>query len=201
MRVIHADANRALAGVSRWLLYHSRNLMDPIRWRPVYPRSRTSQLEPGHRVYLHLLGGLVRIAASEVNCADNTCIPTRNRFLYLLAMMGWTNRFVLSWQLDNMLEAAFCVHTLAPSGVPRISNTDRDSQFTSEAYMHPQLHWAAIPESVDSIRNWGEIAGNESFQLRKNHLNFTLMSSWIQSLHFNKNVSSNEGYVQYWYGL
>ena len=135
----------------------ARGLMAAVRWRTVYPRPRTSRPEPGRRIYPYLLGGLERIAPGEVICADITYIPVRNGFLYLVAVMDWSSRFVLSWELDNTLEAAFCAsaleEALARYGAPRISNTDQGSQFTSEAYLRP-LRELGVKISMDGKGRW-----------------------------------------------
>lgn len=70
----------------------------------------------------------------HVWCSDITYIPVKNGFLYLVAIMDWATRKVLSWRLSNTLDASFCVEALdeaiAKYGKPEIMNTDQGSQYT-----------------------------------------------------------------------
>ena len=81
----------------------------------------------------------------------------RGGHLYLVAIMDWASRFVLSWELDNTLEVGFCVSALEEAlerhGAPLISNTDQGSQFTSEAYLCPLLA-AGVRISMDGRGRW-----------------------------------------------
>ncbi len=135
----------------------ARSLMAEVRWRTVYPRPRTSGAQPGHKIYPYLLNDLERIAPGEVICADITYIPMRGGFSYLVAVMDWASRFVLSWELDNTLEAGFCVSALEEAldryGAPRISNTDQGAQFTGEAYLRPLLD-RDVKISMDGKGRW-----------------------------------------------
>jgi putative transposase len=73
----------------------------------------------------------------QVWSTDITYIPMQRGFLYLVAVMDWYSRYVLSWRLSNSLEASFCIEALEQAlegGRPRIFNTDQGSQFTSEAF-------------------------------------------------------------------
>ncbi len=105
-RRVSLHLRRAGHDVSRDL---ARSLMAEVRWRTVYPRPRTSRAQPGHKIYPYLLNDLERIAPGEVLCADITYIPMRGGFSYLVGVMDWASRFMLSWELDNTLEAGFCV--------------------------------------------------------------------------------------------
>ena len=71
---------------------------------------------------------------NQVWCADITYIPVQRGFLYLIAIMDWATRHVLSWRLSNTMDARFCIDALnaalADYGNPEISNTDQGSQFT-----------------------------------------------------------------------
>ena len=135
----------------------ARSLMAAVNWRAVHPGPRTSKPQPGHKIYPYLLGGLEKILPGEVVCADITHIPVRGGHLYLVAIMDWASRFVLSWELDNTLEVGFCVSALEEAlerhGAPSISNTDQGSQFTSEAYLRPLLE-AGVRISMDGRGRW-----------------------------------------------
>ena len=95
----------------------------------IYQAPKTSVPHPGHRVYPYLLKGLVIDRPNQVGCADITYIPVQRGFLYLVAIMDWTTRHVLSWRLSNTMDAGFCVEALndalAQYGTPETFNTDQ----------------------------------------------------------------------------
>jgi len=90
-------------------------------------------------------------------CADITYIPMRRGFLYLVAIMDWATRKVLSWRLSNSMDADFCVEALKEAvskyGKPEIFNTDQGSQFTSSAWIDV-LSDAKIKISMDGKGAW-----------------------------------------------
>lgn len=104
----------------------------------IYPKPRTSKPHPEHRIYPYLLKGLDINRSNMVWAADITYIPLRRGFMYLVAVMDWHSRKVLSWRISNTLDADFCVSALEEAitcyGSPEIFNTDQGSQFTSEAF-------------------------------------------------------------------
>jgi putative transposase len=112
-----------------------RRLMRVMDLRAVYQKPRTSTPHPEHPIYPYLLRGLAITRPNQVWCADITYIPMRRGFLYLVAIMDWHSRKVLSWRLSNTLESDFCVAALEDAlsryGAPEICNTDQGSQFTS----------------------------------------------------------------------
>ena len=101
----------------------------------IYQAPRTSAPHPAHRVYPYLLKGMAIDRPNQVWCADIPYIPVQRGFLYLVAIMDWATRHVLSWRLSNTMDAGFCVEALhealARYGRPEIFNTDQSSQFTS----------------------------------------------------------------------
>jgi putative transposase len=101
----------------------------------IYQAPRTSTPHRAHRVYPYLLRGMAIDRPDRVWCADITYIPVQRGFLYLVAVMDWATRHVLSWRLSNTMDAGFCVEALAEAlaryGRPEIFNTDQGSQFTS----------------------------------------------------------------------
>ena len=115
-----------------------RRLMTKMGIAAVYPRPRTSKPHPEHRVYPYLLRDLTIDHPNQVWCADVTYIPMRRGFMYLVAIMDWHSRRVLSWRLSNTLDADFCVEALKEAllryGVPAIFNSDQGAQFTSQAF-------------------------------------------------------------------
>ncbi|WP_404379525.1 IS3 family transposase [Caenispirillum salinarum] len=115
-----------------------RRLMRLMGVQAVYRRPRTTVPHPEHRVYPYLLRTLVIDRPNQVWAADITYIPMRRGFLYLVAIMDWHSRKVLSWRLSNTMDADFCVAALEQAletyGPPEIFNSDQGSQFTSLAF-------------------------------------------------------------------
>jgi putative transposase len=114
-----------------------RRLMRLMGIKAIYRRPKTSKPAPGHKIYPYLLGGLKITRPNQVWAADITYIPMARGFLYLVAIIDWYSRYVLSWRLSNTLDADFCVEALEEAlrkGRPDIFNTDQGSQFTSEAF-------------------------------------------------------------------
>ncbi len=118
----------------------------------IYQAPRTSAPHPEHRVYPYLLKGLSIERPNQVWCADITYIPAQRGFLYLVAIMDWATRHVLSWRLSNTMDARFCVEALeealARYGPPEIMNTDQGSQFTGSAWI-TTLTDAGVQVSMD----------------------------------------------------
>jgi len=114
-----------------------RRLMCLMGLKAIYRRLRTSKPAPGHKIYPYLLGGMKITRPNQVWAADITYIPMARGFLYLVAIIDWYSRYVLSWKLSNTLDAGFCVEALEEAlkkGKPDIFNTDQGSQFTGEAF-------------------------------------------------------------------
>ena len=78
----------------------------------IYQKPNTSKPHPEHKIYPYLLRGVDIQETNHVWCADVTYIPMRRGFLYLVAIMDWASRKVLSWRLSNTMEADFCVEAL-----------------------------------------------------------------------------------------
>jgi putative transposase len=102
------------------------------------PKPKTSKPSPEHPVYPYLLRNLTVSRVNQVWAADITYIPMARGFLYLVAIIDWYSRRVLSWRLSNTLETSFCVEALHEAlrryGSPEIFNTDQGSQFTAEDF-------------------------------------------------------------------
>jgi len=114
-----------------------RRLLRIMGLKAIYRHPRTSKPAPGHKIYPYLLGGLKITRPNQVWAADITYIPMARGFLYLVAIIDWYSRHVLSWCLSNTLDAGFCIEALLEAltkGRPEIFNTDQGSQFTSEAF-------------------------------------------------------------------
>jgi len=115
-----------------------RRLMGIMGLKAIYRRPRTSVPAPGHKTYPYLLKGMKITRPNQVWAADITYIPMARGFLYLVAIIDWYSRYVLSWRLSNTLDAEFCVEALQEAlrkGRPDIFNTDQGAQFTSEAFI------------------------------------------------------------------
>jgi putative transposase len=106
--------------------------------RGIFQAPRTSLNHKEHRIYPSLLNGLVIDQPHQLWCADITSIPVQRGFLYLVAVMDWSSRYVLSFRLSNTMDTSFCVEALEEAlvkyGTPSIFNTDQGSQFTSEVF-------------------------------------------------------------------
>jgi putative transposase len=94
---------------------------------------------------------------NQVWCADITYIPMRRGFLYLVAVMDWSTRKVLSWRVSNTMDVEFCIEALeealARFGRPEIFNTDQGSQFTSPRFTGV-LQAAGVRTSMDGRGRW-----------------------------------------------
>jgi putative transposase len=112
-------------------------LMALMGLEAIYPKRRTNLSTPGHRIYPYLLAGLAIQRVNQVWMTDITYIRMKKGFLYLVAIMDWLSRYVLSWSLSNTLDVAFCLealHRALGSAQPEIFNSDQGVQFTSQAF-------------------------------------------------------------------
>ena len=129
-----------------------RRLMRLMGLMPIYQKPNTSKAAKGHKIHPYLLRGLRVERPNQVWCSDITYLPMRRGFLYLVAIMDWHTRKVLSWRISNTLETGFCVDALNEAihkfGLPGIMNTDQGSQFTSFAWTD-QLRRSGIRISMD----------------------------------------------------
>ena len=134
-----------------------RRLMATMGLAPIYQRPRTTVPHPEHRIYPYLLRDLVVERPNQVWCADITYIPMRRGFLYLVAVMDWSTRRVLSWRLSNTMDVEFCIaaleEALARFGRPDIFNSDQGSQFTSPRFTEV-LTAAGVRISMDGRGRW-----------------------------------------------
>ena len=132
-------------------------LMRRMGLRAIYQKPNTSAPHPEHRVYPYLLRDLAIVRPNQVWCSDITYIPMRRGFLYLVAIMDWHSRRVLSWRLSNTMDVRFCTEALeealARHGRPEIFNTDQGSQFTSLSFTQ-MLTDAGIRISMDGRGRW-----------------------------------------------
>ena len=121
------------------------------------PKPQTSKPAPGHKIYPYLLRNLVIDRPNQVWATDITYIPVGGGYLYLVAIMDWASRTVLSWRLSNTMNVSFCVEALeealARFGKPEIFNSDQGSQFTSAAFT-AVLEKAGVQISMDGRGRW-----------------------------------------------
>lgn len=121
-----------------------QRLMRLMGLEAIYPKPRTSRPHPAHKVYPYLLRNLNINRPNQVWAADITYVPMSRGFMYLVAVMDWNSRKVLSWRVSNTLDADFCVDALEEAihrfGAPEIFNTDQGAQFTSSAFTDVLKH-------------------------------------------------------------
>jgi putative transposase len=114
-----------------------QSLMRKMGLIAIYPKPNLSKKHPEHKVYPYLLTNVKIVRPHQVWSTDITYIRLRPGFLYLVAIMDWFSRYVLSWRLSNSLDVSFCLEALEEAleqGCPGIFNTDQGSQFTSNEF-------------------------------------------------------------------
>jgi len=115
-----------------------QGLMRKMGLAGMAPGPKTSRPCPGHKVYPYLLRGVFVVRPDQVWSTDITYIRLERGFAYLVAIIDWYSRRVLSWRISNTMEAVFCVdcldEALRTHGRPEIFNSDQGAQFTSEAF-------------------------------------------------------------------
>jgi putative transposase len=112
-------------------------LMEAMGIEAVYPKPKLSQPGEGHKIYPYLLRGVAVERINQVWSTDITYIRMAQGFVYLVAVMDWFSRYVLSWSLSLTMEIDFCVEALRSAlrrGRPEIFNSDQGAQFTSEKF-------------------------------------------------------------------
>ena len=115
-----------------------QRLMRVMGLESMAPKPKTSEPHPEHAKYPYLLRGLPIFRANQVWATDITYIPMRAGFVYLVCIMDWFSRRVLSWRLSTTMDPGFCVDALEEAlrhyGTPKIFNTDQGAQFTSQVF-------------------------------------------------------------------
>jgi len=117
----------------------------------IYPKQDLSLGNKAHKKYPYLLSGLSIKTPNHVWCSDITYVRLRGGFVYLVAVMDWYSRYVLSWDLSITLDAEFCVAALDRAlwaSQPKIFNTDQGSQYTSDSFTS-RLKEASVRISMD----------------------------------------------------
>jgi len=130
----------------------TQRLMRVMGLESIAPKPNTSKAAPEHPVYPYLLRNLEIDRPNQVWAADITYIPMAHGFGYLVAIIDWYSRFVLSWRLSNSMDTSFCLEALDEAlerhGAPAVFNTDQGAQFTSDAFTG-RLRQAGIAISMD----------------------------------------------------
>lgn len=135
-----------------------RRLMKIMGIEALVPKPNTSKPAKGHQIYPYLLRNKPITKADEVWCSDITYIPMERGHIYLVAVMDWHTRAVLSWELSNTMDSGFCVRALKKAfevtgSKPEIFNTDQGSQFTSQEWIN-ELENRDIKVSMDGRGRW-----------------------------------------------
>ncbi len=136
---------------------HVATLMKRMGIEALYRKPKTTNKHPQHRVYPYLLRGLDIIRPKQVYAMDITYIPMARGFVYLVAVLDWYSRKVLSWRVSITMDVYFYLEALeeaiARYGAPEIVNTDQGSQFTSQAFTG-LLSKHGIRISMDGKGSW-----------------------------------------------
>jgi putative transposase len=116
-----------------------QRLMRKISLEAIYPKPDTSKANKKHKIYPYLLRGLVIDQPNKVWATDITYVRLKNGFVYLVAVIDWYSRKVLSWRLSNTMDNHFCIEALNEAieryGVPEYFNTDQGAQFTAKSFI------------------------------------------------------------------
>jgi putative transposase len=126
-------------------------LLQTMGLETIYPKPRMSQPQPGHRVYPYLLRGVPITQVNQVWSTDITYVRLHGGFIYLVAVMDWFSRYVLSWAVSIIMDVGFCLEALEQAlgvATPHIFNSDQGSQFTSLEFTG-RLAAAGIHISMD----------------------------------------------------
>ena len=134
-----------------------RNIMCELGLASCMPKPNTSKPHPEHRIYPYLLRNVPILRSNQVWASDITYIRVKGGFAYLVVIMDWYTRKILSWRLSSTLDAGFCVEALKEALTkypqPNIFNTDQGGQFTSRAFTSI-LENRGIRISMDGRGRW-----------------------------------------------
>ena len=115
-----------------------QRLMREMGLAGMAPGANTSRPHPEHKIYPYRLRGVAVVRPNQVWSTDITYIRLASGFVYLVVVMDWYSRKVLSWRISNSMDASFCIDCLEEAlrnyGKPDIFNSDQGAQFTSEAF-------------------------------------------------------------------
>ena len=136
---------------------HMRTVMRRMGIEAIYRKPNTSKPAQGHNIYPYLLRDVAVTRVNQVWSTDITYVPMKRGFVYLVAVIDWFSRRVLSWKLSISMDVSFCLEAIEEAiekyGKPEIFNTDQGSQFTSEAFTG-RLNKEGIKISMDGKGRW-----------------------------------------------
>ena len=136
---------------------HMRTVMRRMGIEAIYRKPNTSKPAQGHKIYPYLLRNVAVTRANQVWSTDISYIPMKRGFVYLIAVIDWFSRRVLSWKLSITMDVSFCLEALDEAlkkyGKPEIFNTDQGSQFTSIDFTG-RLKKEGIAISMDGKGRW-----------------------------------------------
>lgn len=136
-----------------------QRLMRKMGIASIAPKPNTSKGNKAHKIYPYLLKNLDINKSNQVWCTDITYIRLKHGFVYLVAIMDWYSRKVLSWEVSNTMDDSFCISALERAirlhGQPDIFNTDQGSQFTSNNFTRV-LKDNHIKISMDGKGRWAD---------------------------------------------
>ena len=145
---------------------HMRTVMHRMGIEALYRKPNTSKPAPGHKIYPYLLRDVAIVRPNQVWSTDISYVPMKRGFVYLIAVIDWYSRRVLSWKLSNTMDVSFCLEALEEAlskhGKPEIFNTDQGSQFTSVAFTD-RLKQEGIRISMDGKGRWRDNVYIERF--------------------------------------
>ena len=171
-----------------------RRLMREMGISAMVPQPSTSKPSPENPIYPYLLRGREIGCADEVWCADITYIPMAKGHAYLVAIMDWHTRAVLSWELSNTADTGFCLRALRRAMVqtgraPEIFNTDQGSQFTSKEWVG-ELEGAGVRVSMDGKGRWMD---NVFIERLWRSLKYEKLRLWSY-----RSIPELEGHIRWW---
>jgi putative transposase len=173
-----------------------QRLMRIMGIEAIYPKPRTSRRNLQHKVYPYLLRDLTVDRPDQVWAADITYVPMNRGYMYLVAVMDWYSRKILSWRVSNTMDSDFCVDALKEAlsryGRPEIFNTDQGAQFTSRAFTNVlKQHNVAI-----SMDGRGRVQDNIFIE----RFWWTLKYQYLYLRSFNNGTELRQG-LRYWIDL
>jgi len=134
--------------------YEVRELMKVMWIESIYPKPKTSIPNKEHKVYPYLLKDVKISKVNQVWSTDITYIKLKQGWIYMMAVIDWYSRKVVSWKISNTMDVNFCIEVLQDAlskGTPEIFNTDQGSQFTSIKFTWIlEEKWIRI--SMDGVR-------------------------------------------------
>jgi len=145
-----------------YVINHKRvqRLMKLMGLQAIYPRPRPKRERHNHKIYPYLLRDVEIVRPNQVWSSDITYIPLDNGFMYLVAVIDWYSRYILTWELSNTLDGHFCQVALQQAltqGRPEIFNTDQGVQFTATDFTdileqaHIQISMDGRGRALDNI--------------------------------------------------